>query len=58
MGPSLAEVVPATAIKFYVYGNCKHLGAQLLTRAEDDTVVHAQAAVAAGVATATLTSPI
>jgi len=58
LGPSLAGVVPATAIKFYVYGNCKNLGAKLSNRAADDPVVHAQAAVAAGIATATLTNPI
>lgn len=58
LGPSLAGVVPATAIKFYVYGNCKHLGARLFNRAEDDPVIHAQAAIAAGIATATLTNPI
>ncbi|KAH7119498.1 mitochondrial carrier domain-containing protein [Dactylonectria estremocensis] len=58
LGPSLAGVVPATAIKFYVYGNCKHLGARLFNRAEDDPMIHAQAAIAAGIATATLTNPI
>lgn len=58
LGPSLAGVVPATAIKFYVYGNCKHIAAELFNRAEDDTIIHAQAAVTAGMATATLTNPI
>ncbi|KAH6973883.1 mitochondrial carrier domain-containing protein [Ilyonectria sp. MPI-CAGE-AT-0026] len=58
LGLSLAGVVPATAIKFYVYGNCKHLGARLFNRAEDDPTIHAQAAIAAGIATATLTNPI
>lgn len=58
LGPSLAGVVPASAIKFYVYGNCKHLGASVLNRPETDSIVHAQAAVAAGIATATLTNPI
>jgi solute carrier family 25 protein 33/36 len=51
-------VVPATAIKFYVYGNCKHLGAKLLGRAEDSSLVHAQAAICAGLATSTATNPI
>jgi solute carrier family 25 protein 33/36 len=58
LGPSLAGVVPATAIKFYVYGNCKRLGAEILDCGEDAAVVHAQAAVAAGIATATATNPI
>ncbi|OAA62982.1 Mitochondrial substrate carrier [Cordyceps fumosorosea ARSEF 2679] len=56
--PSLAGVVPAQAVKFYVYGNCKRFGTRLLGRAEGDVLVHAQAAVAAGLATATATNPI
>ncbi|OOQ89229.1 mitochondrial substrate/solute carrier [Penicillium brasilianum] len=58
LGPSLAGVVPATAIKFYVYGNCKRIGAQLLGTGEDSILVHAQAAISAGIATATATNPI
>lgn len=58
LGPSLAGVVPATAVKFYVYGNCKRLGAGFLGYAEDSAVVHAQAAICAGIATATATNPI
>ncbi|KAI0104623.1 mitochondrial carrier domain-containing protein [Nemania sp. FL0031] len=58
LGPSLSGVVPATAIKFYVYGNCKRLGARVLNCKEDAAVVHAQAAIAAGIATATATNPI
>ncbi|EJP67355.1 mitochondrial carrier protein (Rim2), putative [Beauveria bassiana ARSEF 2860] len=56
--PSLIGVVPAQAIKFYVYGNCKRLGAQYLGLEEAEPLVHAQAAVAAGLATATATNPI
>lgn len=58
LGPSLAGVVPATAIKFYVYGNCKRLGASWLDRGEDAALVHAQAAIFAGIATSTATNPI
>lgn len=58
LGPSLAGVVPATAIKFHVYGSSKKIGAALLGRQEDSVLVHAQAAVAAGIATATATNPI
>jgi solute carrier family 25 protein 33/36 len=58
LGPSLSGIVSATAIKFYVYGNCKTLGARLLNRPEDAALVHAQAAVAAGIATSTATNPI
>jgi len=58
LGPSIVGVVPATAIKFYVYGNCKWLGARMLGCREDAAIVHIQAAVAAGIATATATNPI
>ncbi|KAF6807188.1 mitochondrial carrier protein rim2 [Colletotrichum plurivorum] len=58
LGPSSAGVVPAIAVKFYVYGNCKRLGAWYLQCDEDEPMVHAQAAVAAGLATATATNPI
>ncbi|KAI1172939.1 mitochondrial carrier domain-containing protein [Nemania sp. FL0916] len=58
IGPSLAGVVPATAVKFYVYGSCKQAGAAILGLEEDAALVHAQAAIAAGIATATATNPI
>lgn len=58
LGPSIAGVAPATAVKFYVYGNCKRLGASALNRGEHDALVHAQAAILAGIATATATNPI
>ncbi|KAF6793434.1 dynamin family protein [Colletotrichum sojae] len=38
LGPSLAGVIPATAVKFYVYGNCKRLGAWYLQCDEDEPV--------------------
>lgn len=49
-------MVPATAVKFWVYGNVKTLGARFFET--DGALVHAQAAVAAGIATATMTNPI
>lgn len=58
LGPSLAGVVPATAVKFWVYGNTKTLGANVLKSDGDSDVVHAVAAIAAGIATATATNPI
>ncbi|KAI1860408.1 hypothetical protein JX265_009807 [Neoarthrinium moseri] len=58
LGPSLTGVVPASAVKFYVYGNCKTFCAQLSNYSENSSIVHAQAAVAAGLATATVTNPI
>lgn len=56
--PSLVGIVPAQAVKFYVYGNCKRLCARYLNRSESDALVHTQAAIAAGIATATATNPI
>lgn len=58
LGPSLAGVVPATAVKLYVYGNCKQLGVRYLGFSPDEPIVHAMGAVAAGLATATVTNPI
>ncbi|KAI1827024.1 mitochondrial carrier domain-containing protein [Xylaria intraflava] len=58
LGPSLIGVVPTSAMKFYAYGNCKHLGASYLDRDEKDPIVHACAAAAAGIATATATNPL
>ncbi|KID90380.1 Mitochondrial substrate carrier, partial [Metarhizium majus ARSEF 297] len=58
LGPSLAGVVPAAAVKFYVYGNCKQLSVQYLGFRPDEPIVHALGAVAAGLATATVTNPI
>ena len=58
LGPSLSAVVPATALKFYVYGNCKRLGAAMLDCAEDTALVHAQAAVAASITVSTAMNPV
>ncbi|KAK7694122.1 hypothetical protein QCA50_003698 [Cerrena zonata] len=58
LGPSLSGVVPSMALKFYVYGNCKRLGAETLGCAEDSTLVHAQAAVAASVTVSTVMNPV
>lgn len=58
LGPSLTGVVPATAIKFYAYGNCKTLFPQILGCEENTTFVHALSAATAGVVTGTATNPI
>ncbi|KAL2812111.1 mitochondrial carrier domain-containing protein [Aspergillus granulosus] len=58
LGPSLTGVVPATAIKFYAYGNCKRLYPELLGMDKDATSVHALSAATAGVVTGTATNPI
>lgn len=44
-------------MKFYTYGSCKAFGSSLGYR-DDSALLHAQAAVAAGIATATATNPI
>lgn len=51
-------MVPAAAVKFYTYGNCKRLYPELLGRKPDDTLVHALSAATAGLVTGTATNPI
>ena len=58
LGPSLTGVVPATAIKFYTYGNCKRLVSEYLNRGKDAALVHIIAAATAGIATSIATNPI
>ncbi|KAL4949657.1 mitochondrial carrier domain-containing protein [Aspergillus filifer] len=58
LGPSLTGVVPATAIKFYAYGNCKRLYPELFGLNKDATSTHALSAATAGVVTGTATNPI
>ncbi|KAL4866065.1 hypothetical protein BDV12DRAFT_173417 [Aspergillus spectabilis] len=58
LGPSLTGVVPATAIKFYAYGNCKRLYPELFGLDKDATSTHALSAATAGLVTGTATNPI
>ncbi|KAK2758226.1 hypothetical protein FQN54_004070 [Arachnomyces sp. PD_36] len=58
LGPSLTGIVPATAIKFYTYGNCKRLYPELLACDKDSALVHGLSAASAGVVTGTATNPI
>ncbi|KAL0951828.1 hypothetical protein HGRIS_008491 [Hohenbuehelia grisea] len=58
LGPSLSGVIPSMALKFYVYGNCKRLGAGVLCCGEEAALVHAQAAVAASITVSTVMNPI
>ncbi|PPR04367.1 hypothetical protein CVT26_004205 [Gymnopilus dilepis] len=58
LAPSLSGVVPSMALKFYVYGNCKRLGARMLDCVEDAALVHAQAAVAASLVVSTVMNPV
>ena len=59
LGPTLAGVVPARSINFFVYGNGKHVFADALYDGDDTRpVVHLLSAAVAGVATAAATNPL
>jgi len=58
LGPNLSGIVPATAIKFYTYGNCKHFLSETQSSGKETALVHLLAAATAGVVTCTLTNPI
>ncbi|GAA5972659.1 hypothetical protein JCM11641_002962 [Rhodosporidiobolus odoratus] len=58
LGPTLGGAVPARSINFFVYGNGKHIYAELLNGGKENTVVHLASAATAGVATAAATNPI
>lgn len=58
LGPSIVGVAPATAIKFYAYGNCKRIYADWFKLKDNAPSVHAAAAATAGIITGTATNPI
>ena len=58
LGPSITGIVPANAIKFYVYGNCKQLACQRWGFNPDNASVHALSACVAGTAVVIATNPI
>lgn len=58
LGPNLTGIVPATAIKFYTYGNCKRFLSETQSFGKETALVHLLAAATAGVVTSTLTNPI
>ncbi|KAI9819797.1 MAG: hypothetical protein M1832_003872 [Thelocarpon impressellum] len=58
LGPNLTGVVPASAIKFYTYGNCKRIASEYLNLSKDAVAVHIIAAATAGIVTSTATNPI
>jgi solute carrier family 25, member 33/36 len=58
LGPTLTGFVPASAIKFYVYGNSKRIISDKMNGGEETAWVHLLAAVSAGVVTSTATNPI
>lgn len=58
LGPSIVGVAPASAIKFYTYGNCKRIYAEWFQIEDNASSVHFAAATTAGIATSTATNPI
>ncbi|KAI9670764.1 MAG: hypothetical protein M1817_003874 [Caeruleum heppii] len=58
LGPNLTGVVPASAIKFYTYGNCKRIVSEETNWSNDAAVVHIIAAATSGIVTGTATNPI
>lgn len=58
LGPTLTGFVPASAIKFYVYGNSKRIISDKMNGGKDTIWVHLLAAVSAGFVTSTATNPI
>ncbi|THW94731.1 carrier protein Rim2p/Mrs12p [Aureobasidium pullulans] len=58
LGPSILGIAPATAIKFYTYGNCKRIYANWFHVEDNASSVHTAAAVTAGIVTGTATNPI
>jgi len=58
LGPSILGAVPATAINFYTYGNCKRIYADWFGLKENASSVHMTAAMTAGIVTGTITNPI
>jgi len=58
LGPSILGAVPATAVNFYTYGNCKRIYADWFSLKENASSVHMAAAMTAGIATGTITNPI
>ncbi|KAH0289870.1 carrier protein Rim2p/Mrs12p, partial [Aureobasidium sp. EXF-3399] len=58
LGPSILGAVPATAVNFYTYGNCKRIYADWFGLRENASSVHMTAAMTAGIATGTITNPI
>lgn len=58
LGPTLTGFVPASAIKFYTYGNAKRLLSEKFNGGQETAWVHLAAAIVAGIATSTATNPI
>ena len=58
LGPTLVGVVPASAIKFYTYGNAKRIISEDFNHGKEAVWVHLSAGIIAGVAVGTATNPI
>jgi solute carrier family 25 protein 33/36 len=58
IGPTLSGAVPASAIKFYTYGNTKRILSDELNNGRETAWVHLMAAATAGVVVSTATNPI
>jgi solute carrier family 25 protein 33/36 len=58
IGPILSGAVPASAIKFYTYGNTKRILSDELNNGRETAWVHLMAATTAGVVISTATNPI
>ncbi|KAI9804808.1 MAG: hypothetical protein M1825_001176 [Sarcosagium campestre] len=58
LGPNLTGVVPASAIKFYAYGNCKRIVSDYTSWGKDAAAVHIISAASSSIATSTATNPI
>ena len=58
LGPGLSGVVPASAIKFYTYGNGKRIISDMFALPKEAAIVHTSAAALSGLATGTATNPI
>ncbi|KZF22307.1 mitochondrial carrier [Xylona heveae TC161] len=58
LGPSLTGIVPASAIKFHTYGNCKRIVSEATHWGKDEPMVHMLSAAAAGIVTGTATNPL
>jgi hypothetical protein len=58
LGPALVGVVPASALKFYTYGNGKRIIANNFNNGKEEAWVHLCAAAVAGIIVSTATNPI
>jgi solute carrier family 25 protein 33/36 len=58
LGPSLTGVVPASAVKFYAYGNAKTFLHERAGLEKDSPLLHLISATAASISTSTATNPI